>query len=200
VKLTRFTGSPKFTACLGVVGDLDLPNIEHRPDPEAPGVAPQVLIGMLAGLWLTPITVLLSVLVMGAEPPATVEPARPAVSTFDPEMAPAPEATPEPSPAQSSRPAQPPAGSLSGPGAVEGMLDLARRHKDREEYDKALRVLQDLIEIDIENAEAHYLLAWTWIGLGERENALAEFRATVNLTDPEDEMHQEALAALERMQ
>lgn len=198
VKLARFTDSPKFTACLGVVGDLTLPTIEHRPDPEAPGVAPQVLIGMLAGLWLTPIAVLLSVLVIGSEPPATVEPARPAVSTFDPEAVPAPDG--ESAPAQSAQPAEPPGGSLTGPSAMEGMLELARMHKEREEYDRALRVLQDLIEIDLENAEAHYLLAWTWIGLGERENAVAEFRATVNLTDPDDEMHQEAAAALERME
>jgi Tfp pilus assembly protein PilF len=79
------------------------------------------------------------------------------------------------------------------------MLDLAQRHKDRDEPRKAQRVLQDLLEIDPTVAEAHYLLAWTWIELGRAENARAEFTATLNLTEPDDEMHQEAQAALDRM-
>jgi len=89
---------------------------------------------------------------------------------------------------------------MVGADATEGMLELARMHKDREEYDKALRVLQDLLAIDVENAEAHYLLAWTWVGLDQPQKAIAEFTATANLTAPSDEIHEEAVAALERME
>jgi hypothetical protein len=194
VELARFTVSAKFTACLGIIGDLNLPAINDRPDPASPGVLPHVAIGVLAGLWLTPVAVWLT-LSMSAPPRVQPVPiARPQVESFDPELAPEPAAEPP-----AVVPEAPP-GSITGENAVQGMLDLARMHKEREEYDRALRVLQDLLEIDLENAEAHYLLAWTWIGLGEREKAVEEFTATVNLTDPDDEMHQEAEAALERMQ
>ncbi|HCA47450.1 MAG TPA: hypothetical protein DEP45_08885 [Armatimonadetes bacterium] len=104
-------------------------------------------------------------------------------------MAPAPEPV-----------AETPPGTIAGGDAIGGMLELARMHKERKEYDRALRVLQDLLEIDVSNAEAHYLLAWTWIGLNDKQSAIQEFTATVNLTEPSQEIHQDALAALERMQ
>lgn len=198
VKLARFTASSKFTACLGIIGDLNLPAIQRRPDPESAGVMPQVLIGMLAGLWLTPVAVWLTVALSAPPQRLPAEPQAPAVESFDPEMAPEPEAESEAEAAPGETAS--PAGSLSGPEALQGMLDLARMHKEREEYDRALRVLQDLMEIDPTIPEAHYLLAWTWIGLGEPEEAKKEFTATANLTEPDDEMHHEAVAALERME
>ncbi|MGI5818649.1 MAG: M48 family metalloprotease [Armatimonadota bacterium] len=194
VKLAQFTASSKFTVCLGIIGDLNLPTVERRPDPASAGVMPQVLIGVLAGLWLAPVAVWLTIAISAPPPQRAAVPVPPPVESFDPEMEPQ---TRGAAPAQTPAP---PAGSLTGAGAVEGMLELARMHKDREEYDQALRVLQDLMQIDPTIAEAHYLLAWTWIGLDEREKAVAEFTATLNLTQPGDEMHQEAQAALERMQ
>ncbi|MFW6437942.1 MAG: tetratricopeptide repeat protein, partial [Armatimonadota bacterium] len=198
VRLTQFTASAKFTNCLGIVGDLNLPTIAPRHDPASAGVMPQVLIGLLAGLWLTPVAVWLTVAISTPPTVRTVEAPEQDVEMFSPETAPG--QTDGVDAERSPAPAQPPAGSLSGAEAVEGMLDLARAHKDREEYDKALRVLQDLIEIDPTIPEAHYLLAWTWIGLGDPEEAKKEFTAAANLTEPGDEMHDEAVAALERME
>ncbi len=190
IELARFATSAKFTVCLAIIGDLNLPSIDRRPDPASSGVLPHVATGMIAGLWLTPIAIWLT-LIAGAPPEAprtTVQSFAP-VESFDPEMAPA--TVPE---------AEAPAGAMVGADAAQGMLELARMHKEREEYDKALRVLQDLLAIDVENAEAHYLLAWTWVGLEQPQKAVAEFTATANLTDPSDEMHKEAVAALERME
>ena len=198
VSVARFAASARFTACLGIVGDLDLPVIEDRPDPASAGVMTQVLIGMLAGLWLAPVAVWLTVAVSAPPPQPVAPPPAPSVEQFDPGAVPEPE--PETEVDRSPAAAQPPAGSLSGADAIEGMLELGRMHKDREEYDKARRVLQDLLEIDPTVAEAHYLLAWTWIGLDDEENAIKEFTATANLTGPGDEMHEQAVAALERLQ
>ncbi|MGM0494282.1 MAG: M48 family metalloprotease [Armatimonadota bacterium] len=201
VRLAEFTTSSKFTNCLGIVGDLTLPTIATRSDPASAGVMPQVMIGLLAGVWLTPIAIGLTVALSAPPAQRVAEPPQPAVESFDPGALPEgprdreEETAPAPPPDTEA-----PAGSLTGPDAVEGMLELARMHKDREEYDKAKRVLQDLLEIDPTIAEAHYLLAWSWIGLGEQENAIQEFTATANLTEPGDEMHDESVAALERMQ
>ncbi|MFP4249476.1 MAG: M48 family metalloprotease [Armatimonadota bacterium] len=201
VRLAEFTASAKFTNCLGIVGDLSLPTIATRPDPASAGVMPQVIIGLLAGVWLTPVAVGLTVALSAPPAQRVAEPPSPAVESFDPGALPGRSADDEGAEASPPPPrAQPPAGTLSGPDAVEGMLELGRRHKEREEYDRARRVLQDLLEIDPTIAEAHYLLAWSWVGLGEQENAIQEFTATANLTEPGDEMHDESVAALERMQ
>ncbi|GEM_PF-5470993 len=190
VALARFATSGKFTVCLGIVGDLKLPRLGRRLDPALPGFLPHVTIGVLAGLWLTPVAIWLTLAVWTAPRHAEATTADLApVRSFDPEMAPAPEPV-----------AETPPGTIAGGDAIGGMLELARMHKERKEYDRALRVLQDLLEIDVSNAEAHYLLAWTWIGLNDKQSAIQEFTATVNLTEPSQEIHQDALAALERMQ
>ncbi|MFW5867892.1 MAG: M48 family metalloprotease [Armatimonadota bacterium] len=159
VRLAQFTASAKFTNCLGIVGDLNLPVIRDRPDPASAGVMPHVLIGLLAGLWLTPVAIWLTVAI--STPPAqrSVEAPRSSVERFDPETT--IEGADDVDEDRAPAPAPPSAGSLSGAGAVEGMLELGRMHKEREEYDRARRVLQDLLEIDPTIAEAHYLLAWS---------------------------------------
>lgn len=201
VELARFAASRKFANCLGIIGDLRLPAIEDHPDPSAGGLMAHVTIGMLAGLWLTPITIALTVALgapqSAAFPPVAVDyvaEEAPPVSDFDPQAAPVPAESAPTDPGSSSGPV-----SLSGADAIEGMLEMARIHKDRGEYALARRMLEDLLNLDPTVAEAHFLLAWTWIGLGEQANAVQEFTATANLTEPGDEMHEEAVAALKRL-
>ena len=80
-----------------------------------------------------------------------------------------------------------------------GMLQEAKKHKERGDYAQARRALEDLIRTNPLQAEAHYNLAWVCIELGDRAAALAEFTAAVNLTDPDSDLHAEAQAALQRM-
>ncbi|MEA3403351.1 MAG: M48 family metalloprotease [Armatimonadota bacterium] len=201
LELARFVQSRRFARCLAIVGDLHIQPLE-APDPSSPGVLPYVAMGMLSGLWLAPLTVALTVAV-GAPPspaPATVE-APPA--TRETEQQPA-EQTEPPDEAGAPNP------FASGQSAVslateadfteQGMLDVARMHKERGELDKARRALEDLLQQDPTIAEAHYLMAWTCVDMGDHERAAQEFQATVNLTDPDSEMHQEASDALERME
>ncbi len=218
VTLARFTNSAKFAACQAIVGDLDLPTAERHRDPESAGVMPQVVIGLLAGVSLTPIAIGLSIVVTAPSERAPVAQPEPVAESFDPAEVPAPAHdapsnaaspgaetrtdNPQRREASDTPPAaeQQTAATLQGEDAVEGMLHLARRHKERDEHQQAVRVLQDLIEIDPTVAEAHHLLAWTYIEMDERAKAEAEFIATLNLTDPGDEMYRMAEGALKRME
>jgi len=221
-EVVTFTHSRRFANCLAIVGDLDVPVVGDAPDPASPGVIPHVVIGMLAGLWLAPLTIAITV-VLGApqEPAATPvgEPgARPA-QQFDPQAPPPTEdaVLPEPLPpdeaaADDEAPEpgdEPPAEGEPAAGegdqaapvdeTVQGMLEVARIHKEREEYEKAERVLQDLLLRDPTVAEAHYLLGWVKVAQGDNESAVQEFTATANLTAEGSEMHGEAVSALERL-
>ena len=80
-----------------------------------------------------------------------------------------------------------------------GFLAMGRMHKDRGEYDKARRALEDLIRTSPLNVEGHYVLAWVCVELGDLPAARAEFTATMNLTVAGSEMHTEAQQALDRM-
>ncbi len=213
-ELARFVHSRKFARCLAIVGDLQIAPPE-ADDPAAAGVMPWVAIGLLAGIWLAPLTIAIT-LALGEPQVPTTTPTTDS-RRFDPEMIEdygvPPEDAGARNPFASREREEEPADQadaadtlprLEDTGPVtateEGLLELARQHKDRGEYDKAKRALDDLLVRNPTIAEAHYLMAWVAVELGERERALAEFQATVNLTEPDTQMHQEAAQALERME
>jgi len=85
------------------------------------------------------------------------------------------------------------------PDTEQGLLDLARMHKERKEYDKARRALEDLLELNPTNLEGHYLLAWVCAESGDEDRARMEFTAVTNLAEPGTERYRQAVAALERL-
>ncbi len=197
IELAHFVRSRRFANCLAIVGDLRIQPRRRVPDPAFAGVAPFVGIGLLAGLWLAPLTVALTI-ALGEPAPAAPPPAVASVEQFDPNAPVAPAKTP-PTPASDE-----PRGDETGlaqPAAQDPqeMLEIARMHKNHGNLKAARRVLEDALVRDPNLAEAHYLLAWVYAESGDQDLAAREFTATVNLADPSSEMYREAEAALDRL-
>ncbi len=187
--LARFTNSVRFGRCLALAGHLRHEPREAADDPERVSLLPYAVIWLLAALYLSvPVALLTRAGVFSppAGPPAPTVAARTS-APFNPEVQ------------VPNRPQLPAPEVASDINLQSGLLELARKHKERGEYDKARRALEDLIRANPLHAEAHYLLAWVCVALGDRRAALAEFTATVNLTDPDSALHVEAQAALQRM-
>lgn len=188
--LARFAHSERFGNCLALAGHLS-----HKPsvwpsDPEPVGLAPYAVNWVLALLYLSVPVALWAISTRQPQPAEVAAP--PAMTgTFDPEAE-----LPDTDPAQVARPL---ADLATGSELEAGLLELARMHKDRGEYDKARRALEDLIRTNPLNAEGHYVLAWVCVELGDRRAARAEFTAALNLTSPGSEMHTQAQQALGRM-
>jgi len=71
--------------------------------------------------------------------------------------------------------------------------------KREDQLDEAESKLRAAIELDPDNVEAHWGLAWTLVAQERESEAVEEFRIVVELA-PEGEMKQEAQAALYRME
>ncbi|MGC9318141.1 MAG: tetratricopeptide repeat protein, partial [Armatimonadota bacterium] len=175
----------------------------EAPDPSSPGVLPYVAMGVLAGLWLAPLTVALT-LAIGAPPPTAPRSADVTTDEARQSRPPPVEETQPPDEAGTPNP------FASGQSAVSlatdadsierEMLDLARTQRERGELDSARGTLEDLLQQDPTIVEAHYLMALTCMEMGDEERAAQEFQATANLTEPDSEMHREASDALDRME
>lgn len=204
IAVARFTDSRRFNACLGIVGDLQIPVTALPRDPGSAGILPHVAIGMLAGLWLTPLTLGLTIALGAPQPSAPPPPARQAAEPFSPEVVPDEEPRVG-TVAEAERPRhEDPGADIRAQGEreeqLQAMLGLARSYKDSGEYDQAREIIEQVLMVDPSLAEAHYLLAWVHVDAGDRDLARAEFMATINLAPPGSEMYREAEAALERMQ
>lgn len=190
--LARFANSQRFGSCLALVGHLSHQAPEPPPDPERAPLAPYAVNWLLALVYLS-VPVALWARGGNAPPAAARSPApEPALAAqpFDPEADAAVSGGAEGS------------GALTAAGGSDvqsGLLELARMHKARGDYHKARRALEDLIRVNPLHAQAHFMLAWVCVELGDRRAALAEFTATTNLTDPHSSLHIEAQAALQRM-
>lgn len=200
IELARFVRSERFARCLALIGDLRLEVQPRVTDPALPGVLPFAIIGMLAGLWLTPVTIALT-LALGAPEPV-VAPSRaapPPTATFDPH---APQTLPPPTaqaPAAQAPAAQPAAPTPGSPEDLEGLLEVARIHKNHGDLGNARRTLEDILLRNPMMVEAHYMLAWVHVQAGDKDLAADEFRAVLNLADPGSEHYREAVEALERL-
>lgn len=196
IELARFVRSERFANCLAIIGDLRL---EVRPvtDPAFASAASFAILGLLAGLWLAPVTIAIT-LALGAPEPqpvaAKVAPPPP-IAAFDPNAS------------QTLAPARPPTASpfeptTPTPGSPEdlaGLLEVARIHKDHGDLGNARRTLEDVLLRDPTMVEAHYMLAWVHAQAGDKDLAADEFRAVLNLAEPGSETYQEAAEALERL-
>lgn len=195
IELARFVRSRRFANCLAIIGDLQL-EVQPTPDPASAGVLPFVTIGVLAGLWLAPVTVALT-LALGAPEPASAtaltatEP--PPTTAFDPN---APETIAPSSAPEAPAPAAPTPGSAED---LAGLLEVARIHKNHGDLANARRTLESILLRDPTMVEAHYMLAWVHAQAGDRDLAADEFRAVVNLADPESEQYRQAAEALKRL-
>ncbi len=207
----RFAASEKFRNCQAIVGDAGMAPQRYVRDRERVGPLPYLIISALAVLYMIPLSYLLA-LAISAGADRYEEPKTPTLSVLPGERQPAePQPGVEP-PADSSevtvQPAEPepeePTGAAVEPQTVapdveEGMLELGRMHKKRKEYDKARRVLMDLIKLNPTNVEGHYVLAWVCAESGDNRTARMEFTAVTNLAAPGTEMYKQAQAALERL-
>lgn len=196
IELARFVRSERFARCLAIIGDLRLEVQPRVADPALPGVLPFAIIGMLAGLWLSPVTIALT-LALGAPEPvvASSRAAPPPTATFDPH---APQTLPPPQPTQAPA-AQPAAPTPGSPEDLEGLLEVARIHKNHGDLGNARRTLEDILLRNPMMVEAHYMLAWVHVQAGDKDLAADEFRAVLNLADPGSERYREAAQALERL-
>lgn len=196
IELARFVRSERFANCLAIIGDLNLEVQPRVADPGRANVGSYVTMGMLAGLWLAPLTVAIT-LALGApqaEPVVAPVASAPPAATFDPN---APEAL---------APARPPTASpfeptTTTPGSYDlaGLLEVARIHKDHGDLGNARRTLESILLRDPMMVEAHYMLAWVHAQAGDKDLAADEFRAVLNLADSNSERYQEAAEALERL-
>lgn len=192
IEVARFTDSRRFNACLAIAGDLKIPVVEMPRNPGSAGIVPHVAIGMLAGIWLAPLTLGL-LIALESSPHAERSPDLvPEIEAFSPD------ALAEEEPAESR---ETPAATAREAAAtqVDAMLGLARSYKNEGNLAQARAVLEELLLADPANAEGHYLLAWVHVDMDNRSLARGEFIATMNLAEPGSEMHREATAALERM-
>ncbi len=215
IEVARFADSRRFTACLGIVGDLQIAVSDLPMNPGSVGVLPHIAIGIMAGLWLTPIALGITIALGAPEPRVERLATEPEVEVFSPDQVPEtavpdddvevfrPDRVPEsPPPPEEDTEAfqrpQPAEEELDQ--QLSAMLELARQYRDEGELQQAREMLEQAVLTDPTSAEAHYLLAWVHIDAGNRDLARAEFTATVNLADPDSEMYREAEAALERME
>jgi len=187
--LVRFAQSQKFGNCLALTGRLNMPVQTSAADPDRAGWRPYAVAGALALVHLVYVAALATVVLGGPRGAETTDQSAIASEPFDPtrEM-------------QRPAPREAPAAAANAGGDVEqGLMDLAKMHKDRGEYTRARRTLEDLILTNPLNTEAHYVLGWVCIEMGDNKMAEAEFTATVNLTSSDSDMHKEAQAALARL-
>ncbi len=197
IELARFVRSRRFVNCLAIAGYLRISPRPNVPDPASPGVAVFLGLGLLAGLWLAPVTVAITI-ALGAPQPVAPQSPPPPVAQFDPNAPASPpastvEATPEEPVGEPTTPQTTEAEDL------EGLIEIAKMHKNHGNLAAARRTLEDVIQRDPTLVEAHYLLAWVHASAGDKDLAAAEFTATINLADPESEMYREASDALERL-
>ncbi len=196
IELAHFVRSRRFANCLAIVGDLRIEPRRRVPDPAFAGVAPFVAIGLLAGIWLAPITVALTV-ALGEPAPMAPPPPAPSLEEFDPSIATPPADATRPTAPDRPEPASPARQSLSAD--IAGLIEVAKVHKNHGNMAAARQALEQAILADPEAVEAHYLLAWVYAESGDRDLAAGEFTATIRLADPSSEMYQEAEAALDRL-
>jgi len=192
IEVARFARSRRFANCLAIVGDLRIPPATHVPDPSFAGVAPFLAIGVLAAVWLAPLTIAITVALGAPGPVSPLPTAVVPVESFDPNAAPEPVPAEEPTEV-------PVVPEVTVADDVAGLLEVARMHREHDNLSAARQVLEELLLRDPTVAEAHYLLAWVHVDNGDRDLAAAEFTATVNLTEPDTEMHEEAADALDRL-
>lgn len=82
--------------------------------------------------------------------------------------------------------------------AEESSLDEALQLKKTGDYARAIAVLEAHLKDKPDDARAHYLLAWTYIGQGDKEKAKEHFEKTVALEGEAADVS-EAEAALSRL-
>ena len=193
-EVARFTESRRFTAVLGIVGDLQIRGGDMPQNPGSVGILPHIIIGMLAGIWLAPLTLALTVALGAPQRPAEAPAAAPQVEVFDPDV---PLDNPVIDDTIDTSTFRPPEIDA---GQIQAVVDLARTHKGEGDLRQARELLEQALRADPGHVEAHYLLAWVHVDAGNRNLARGEFIATINLAEPGSEMHAEALAALERLE
>ncbi|MGD9497126.1 MAG: M48 family metalloprotease [Armatimonadota bacterium] len=193
IEAARFVRSRRFANCLAIVGDLRLPVADNPPDPALAGVLPFVTIGALAGLWLAPLTIAITLALGSPATPPVQTPAAPS-ETFDPNLAPPPTGGEGEAIVN-----VPVAEGVTVQDDVRGLLEVAEMHKDHGNLPAARQALEQVLLRDPTIAEAHFMLAWVHAANNDRDLAAEEFNATINLTEPGSEMHEEAAAALERL-
>jgi len=196
IELARFVRSRRFANCLAIIGDLRIEPRRRVPDPAFAGVAPFVGIGLLAGLWLAPLTVALTV-ALGEPAPAAPPPPAPSLEEFDPSTVAGPAEVTRPPASDQPEPAS--SEPRSPAGDVVGLIEVAKVHKNHGNMAGARQALEQAILTDPEAVEAHYLLAWVYADSGDRDLAAGEFTATIHLADESSDMYREAAAALDRL-
>ena len=82
--------------------------------------------------------------------------------------------------------------------AQDDFLAQARVLKAKGDVNGAIALLEQGLANDPDNASAHYVVGWLYVGKGDQTKAAAAFRRVVELS-PDTEEGREAKAALERM-
>src|SRR5262249_43787024 len=74
---------------------------------------------------------------------------------------------------------------------------VAALYPDTDAYSKNLHALEDAVRANLKDAPLHFLLAYHYMVLGERQAALEEFKEASRLND-KDEVSKRIVAALEQ--
>ena len=82
--------------------------------------------------------------------------------------------------------------------AQDDFVAQARAAKVSGDIDGAVKMLQEGLKGEPDNAEGHYVLAWLYVKQDQNDKAVAAFEKAVEL-DPDSEQGQEAKAALQRL-